>query len=224
MPQPFRDRSEAGQILGAKLATYKHDPNVIVLGLPRGGVPVAFEIAQILQVQMDVFLVRKIGVPGHEELAMGAIASGNVQVINEQVVNQLGLSSNQVEHATRAAYQELQRRENLYRKNRPPLHLHHKTAILVDDGLATGASMRAAAAALRQHQPARIIGAVPVAAPEVCDSLRSDIDEMVCALTPSNLHAISFWYKNFEQTTDDDVQHLLSEMQPDEHLYAFNYM
>src|SRR5712692_5099697 len=164
MPMLFRDRSEAGQLLAARLTRYAHHPNTVVLGLPRGGVPVAFEVAQALHARLDVFLVRKLGLPGHEELAMGAIASGGVRVLNEEVVRGLQIPADLIEDVAAAEQQELERRERLYRGDRPPIEVRGKTVLLVDDGLATGASMRAAVAALRQMGPARIVVAVPVGA------------------------------------------------------------
>jgi predicted phosphoribosyltransferase len=205
----FRDRADAGRQLAAKLDGYARRPDVVVLGLPRGGVPVAFEVARELEVPLDVFVVRKLGVPGHEELAMGAIATGGARVLNEEVVGRLGISADTVEAAARREADEVARREQLYRGDRPPPDVRGRTVILVDDGLATGASMRAAVAALRQHEPDRIVVAVPAAASETCAGLREDVDEIVCLLTPEPFVAVGFWYENFSQIGDDQVRELL---------------
>jgi putative phosphoribosyl transferase len=211
MAQPFRDRAEAGRLLVEKLATYAHRDDVVVLALPRGGVPVAFEVATALQAPLDVFLVRKLGVPGHEELAMGAIASGGVVVRNEEVISGLGIPNHVLEAVVARERQELERRERLYRGDRPFPDLHGSTVILVDDGLATGASMRAAVAALRQHQPVYCVVAVPVAAPDTCEALRAEVDEIICARTPEPFYAVGVWYEHFSQTTDDEVRDLLDQ-------------
>src|SRR5205085_8301712 len=181
-----------------------------VLALPRGGVPVAFEVAQRLGVPLDVFVVRKLGVPGHEELAMGAIASGGVRVLNEDVLYALPDAQSIVEMVTAIEREELSRRERNYRAGRPPPDIRGQTVILVDDGLATGATMRAAAAALRQQQPARIVVAVPVSAVQTCDEYRMGVDEIVCAVTPEPFHAVGMWYEDFSQTTDEEVRELLA--------------
>lgn len=206
---PFLNRSEAGQILAKLLTAYQDRPDVLVLALPRGGVPVAFEIARALHAPLDVFLVRKLGVPGQEELAMGAIATGGVEVINEHVVEALAIPDSVIAAVANAEQRELDRREQSYRGERPALDVRRHTVILVDDGLATGTTMRAAIAALRQQQPARIIAAVPVAAFEAYDSLRAIVDEMVCAETPEEFQALSIWYEDFAQTTDAEVRTLL---------------
>jgi len=205
----FRDRIEAGQKLAKKLGTYANRPDVVVLGLPRGGVPIAFEIARVLNAPLDVFLVRKLGVPGHEELAMGAIASGGVRILNEDVVQPLRLSEEVINKVAAQEQQELERREQAYRGNLPPLDVRDRTVILVDDGLATGATMHAAAVALRQQQPQQIIAAVPVAAPETCDQFKVEVDEIICAETPRPFYAVDLWYEQFSQTTDEEVRHLL---------------
>jgi putative phosphoribosyl transferase len=205
----FRDRTDAGQFLASKLAKYAGRPDVIVLALPRGGVAVGFEVAQALQAPLGVFLVRKIGTPGHEELAMGAVATGNVRVLQPDVVDAFGISPFMVESATANALQELARREKVYRGSHPPPQVTAKTVILVDDGLATGATMHAAIAALKLHRPARIIAAVPVALPEICEEFRAEVDEIICAETPASLNAVGLWYENFSQLTDDDVRNLL---------------
>ena len=205
----FRDRSEAGQKLAQKLKAYANRQDVLVLGLPRGGVPVAFEVAQALNAPLDVFLVRKLGVPGQEEFAMGAIASGGVRILNQKVITELQISSEAIARTTAQAQRELERREYLYRGVRSPLDVRDCTVILVDDGLATGATMHAAAIAIRKKQPKQIIAAVPVSASEACDKLQVEVDEIICAETPRPFIAVGVWYQNFSQTTDDRVQNLL---------------
>jgi predicted phosphoribosyltransferase len=209
MAMMYRDRSEAGRILATKLAAYADQSDVLVLALPRGGVPVAFEVAQALRAPLDIFLVRKLGLPGHEELAMGAIASGGVRVLNEEVVRVLQVPEDVLEAVASAEQQELERRERLYRGERPPVDVRGKTVILVDDGLATGASMRAAVAALRQMGPARLIVAVPVGSAETCQNLKEQADEVVCASTPEPFRAVGLWYEDFSQTSDEEVRELL---------------
>jgi predicted phosphoribosyltransferase len=209
-PRFFRDRREAGRLLAAKLAAYANRPDVIVLALPRGGVPVAYEVAQALSAPLDVFLVRKLGVPGYEELAMGAIASGGVRVLNDQLVGGLRIPDYIVDEVARWEQQELARRERLYRGDRPPPDVRGRTVILVDDGLATGATMLAAVKALRQMQPARIVVAVPTASPETCEQLRAEVDDIICAITPEPFHAVGLWYEDFSQTTDEEVRDLLA--------------
>jgi putative phosphoribosyl transferase len=206
----FADRTEAGKRLAKSLARYRSE-DVIVLALPRGGVPVAAEVARDLNAPLDVFLVRKLGLPGQEELAMGAIASGGVRVLNDEVVRVLGVTQNIIDQVARKEEQELFRREREYRGDRPPLEVAGKTVILVDDGLATGSTMRAAAAALRQQHPARIVVAVPVAAAATCDDFRHEVDDVVCLLTPEPFRAVGLWYEDFEQTTDEEVHRLLRE-------------
>ena len=205
----FRDRREAGRVLAQELAAYARRPDVVVLALPRGGVPVAYEVARALGAPLDVFLVRKLGVPGHEELAMGAVATGGVRVLNDQVVRALGIPPDVIDMVAAWEQQELARRERLYRGDRPPPDVKGRTVILVDDGLATGATMRAALAALRQQQPARRVVAVPTAAAQTCDALRTEADDVVCATTPEPFDAVGFWYEDFSQTTDDEVRELL---------------
>ena len=207
----FRDRREAGRRLADKLTAYAHRPEVVVLALPRGGVPVAFEVARALGAPLDVFVVRKLGVPGQEELAIGAVATGGVRVLNAELVAALDIPARVLEAVTEREQQELARRESLYRGDRPAPELRGKTAILVDDGLATGASMFAAVQALRQRQPAHIVVAVPVAPPETCEALRTVVDDVLCAMTPEPFHAVGRWYENFDQTTDDEVHALLEE-------------
>jgi predicted phosphoribosyltransferase len=198
-------------LLGQKLDAYANRPDVIVLALPRGGVPVAYEVARALHAPLDVFLVRKLGVPGHEEYAMGAIASGGVRVLNQDVVEGLRIPPSMLEAAAAREEQELARRERLYRGNRPPLNVRSRIVILVDDGLATGATMQAAIIALRRLQPARIVVAVPTAAPETCDQVRAVADEAVCAITPEPFHAVGLWYEDFTQTSDEEVGVLLAQ-------------
>jgi putative phosphoribosyl transferase len=210
----FRNREEAGRLLADRLRKYANRSDVIVLALPRGGVPVGFEIASALQVRLDVFVVRKLGVPGQEELAMGAIASGGVRVLNEEIVRGLGLSSSAIERTAQEEEQELLRREQLYRNGRPFPELKNRIVILVDDGLATGSSMRAAAQALRRHEPARIIVAVPTAAPETCEEFKSEVDEIICAITPEPFYAVGLWYEEFPQTSDEEVRDLLARSAP----------
>jgi putative phosphoribosyl transferase len=206
----FRNRVEAGQVLARALSAYAGRDDVVVLALPRGGVPVAYEVAKALRAPLDVFVVRKLGVPGHEELAMGAIASGGVLLLDRELVERLGISSAELDRIVAAEARELERREAAYRNDRPPPELEGKTVILVDDGLATGASMQAAALAVRRHNPARIVVAVPVAAAETCDEFRDDVDEVVCAVTPAPFYAVGLWYEDFTQTTDDEVRDLLA--------------
>ena len=207
--EPYRDRVEAGEELAAALATYSDRDDVLVLALPRGGVPVAAEISRRLQVPFDVFVVRKLGVPGHEELAMGAIASGGVRVLNDEVVGPLGIPLKVIDSVARSEQIELERREQLYRGRRAPLGLAGKTVILVDDGLATGSTMRAAVMAARQQQPARVIVAVPVGAPQTCDLLSREADDVICARTPDPFVAVGLWYRDFTPTSDREVRALL---------------
>jgi predicted phosphoribosyltransferase len=206
----FRDRAEAGCLLARRLAAFAADPGVVILALPRGGVPVGYEVASALQVTLDVFVVRKLGVPGHGELAMGAIASGGVRVLNPEVVEALGLPDDAIEAVARFEHAELKRRERLYRGDRGPLGVRARTSILIDDGLATGSTMRAAAQALRRLEPARIVIAVPVAPPDVCAALRAAADEVICLATPEPFLAVGLWYQQFEQTSDDEVRRLLA--------------
>lgn len=212
--QSFRDRREAGRLLAARLASYANRPDVLVLALPRGGVPVAYEVARALGAPLDVFLVRKLGVPGQEELAMGAVATGGVRVINKQIVHALRIPDHVIDMVAAKEQQELARRERLYRGDRPPPEVRGRTVILVDDGLATGASMQAAITALRQHHPARIVVAVPTAAPETCEALRAEVDDVVCAITPEPFYSVGLWYGDFSQTTDEEVKDLLARSMP----------
>ena len=205
----FRDRFEAGWFLGLRVKASIRRSDAVVLALPRGGVPVGFEVAQALHCELDIFLVRKLGVPGHEELAMGAIASGGVQVLNEALVRRLRVPPELIETVAARERQELGRREEIYRQGRPPVQVVGRTAILVDDGLATGATMLAAARALNRQKPNRIVVAVPVAAPEACEEFRAHVDEVICAFTPQPFYAVGAWYGDFSQTTDDEVRELL---------------
>ena len=206
----FRDRRHAGTLLAQALDHYAGRDDVVVLALPRGGVPVAFEVAQGLRAPLDVFLVRKLGVPGQEELAMGAIASGGVRVLNEDIVHSLRDGMAQVEVVTAREQQELERRERVYRGDRPELEFDGKIAIVVDDGLATGATMRAAVKALRAQHPARVVVAVPVGASEACALLRREADEVVCVSTPLSFSGVGMWYDDFTQTEDTEVRELLA--------------
>lgn len=207
----FRNRREAGRLLADQLQAYQNQPDVLVLGLPRGGVPVAFEIAQALQAPLDICLVQKLGVPDHAELAMGAIASGGVRVLNNSVLNSLGITNDTVDRVAAQAQQELQRRDRLYRGDRPEPDIQGQTIILVDDGVATGSTMRAALEVLQAQQPGQLIVAIPVAPPEVCLSLKAKADEVICLVRPAPFHALSFWYEDFDQMSDDTVQQLLAQ-------------
>lgn len=206
----YRDRLEAGRILATKLTAYADRKDVVVLALPRGGVPVAFEVAKALLAPLDVFVVRKLGVPGHEELAMGAIATGGVYVVNEHVVHMLAIPDSVIEEVAEREQKELERRERLYRDDLPPPDVRDRTIILVDDGLATGSTMRAAVAALRKQHPAHIVVAVPVAAPVVRDEFKAEVDEIVCASTPEPFFGVGYWYEDFSQTSDEEVHDLLA--------------
>ena len=215
-PERFRNRNEAGRLLANKLTAYANRPDVLVLALPRGGVPVAYEVARALGAPLDVFVVRKLGVPGHEELAMGAIATGGVRVLNDQIVQRLRIPEYIVDAVAAREQPELRRRERLYRGGRPPPQVRGRTVILVDDGLATGATMRAAIMALRQLQPARIVVAIPTGSPETCEELKAEVDEVVCAITPDPFLAVGHWYEDFSQTTDEEVRDLLARRQQPE--------
>lgn len=212
MAFPFLDRHDAGHELAARLSAYAGDPSVMVLALPRGGVPVAYEVARALGAPLDLFLVRKLGVPGHEELALGAIATGGVRVFNESVVRSLRIPEATIAAVVESEERELARRERLYRGDQPPPDLHDRTVILVDDGLATGATMRAAVRAARRQAPRGVIVAVPVAAPQTCAEFRADpaVGDIVCAHQPDPFNAVGLWYDDFAQTTDDEVRALLS--------------
>jgi putative phosphoribosyl transferase len=207
----FADRSEAGRYLASKLGRYAGRDDVVVLALPRGGVPVGYEVARALGTPLDVFLVRKLGVPGHEELAMGAIASGGVRVLNEEVIRALKMPLEAIDAAAQREARELQRREQAYRDGRPAPDVRDRIVILVDDGLATGSTMRAAVRALRKQHPGRIVVAVPVGAPDTCGEFRGEADEVVCARQPEPFFAVGAWYRDFSQTTDEEVRELLQE-------------
>jgi putative phosphoribosyl transferase len=210
----FRDRTEAGRLLGQELDEYGRRDDVIVLALPRGGVPVGFEIARRLSVPLDVFIVRKLGVPWHPELAMGAIASGGVQVLNDDVVRAYGIPSYAIREVAEHEQRELERRARDYRGDRPFPDLRGRTVILVDDGLATGSTMRAAVAAVRKQNPATVVVAVPVAAAETCELLRGEADRVVCLRKPEPFSAVGLWYHDFSQTTDEEVRSLLAAASP----------
>lgn len=206
----FHDRAEAGRKLAARLMPYAQHADVLVLGLPRGGVPVAYEVASALQAPLDVLIVRKLGVPGQEELALGAIASGGIRVLNEEVVQTLGIPEQVIEAITVREQQELLRREQLYRGDRPVSGLHGRVIILIDDGIATGATMRAAIAVIRSQQPARLVVAIPVAAAVVCQAVGTEVDELVCLLSPDIFLGVGVWYQHFPQISDEQVRALLA--------------
>lgn len=216
MAVPFQDRTEGGRLLASKLAKYANRPDVQVLALPRGGVPVALEVAKALNAPLDVFIVRKLGVPRHEELAMGAIASGGVRVLNRDVIDRLRIPRALIDAATTREQEELSRRERLYRGDRVAPELQNRIVILVDDGLATGSTMRAAVKALRKLHPSKVIVAVPTAAPSTCDEFKTEVDEIICAMTPEPFYAVGAWYEDFSQITDDQIRDML-EPQPAPH-------
>ena len=211
MRERFADRRAAGRELAQHLRSYAGRDDVVVLGLPRGGVPVAYEVARALDAPLDVFVVRKLGLPGHEELAVGAIASGGVRVLNEEVVSATGIDARDVDAVAERERAELARRERAYRGDRAPIDVEGRTAIVVDDGLATGATMRAAVTALRQRQAAGIVVAVPTASPRTCAEVGEMVDEIVCAHTPERFMAVGLWYRDFAPTTDDEVRRLLED-------------
>jgi predicted phosphoribosyltransferase len=209
--EKYQDRKDAGKVLAQELKAYADKDDVIVLALPRGGVPVAFEIATALRVPLDVFIVRKLGVPGHSELAMGAIAMGNICVYNEDIIAELGITQPAIESVIAEEQQELNRRVKLYRGERPFPDLKNKTIILVDDGIATGATMRAAINALRILKPEKIVVAVPVAEKSMCDKIQTITDSLVCPMRPNYLYAVGAWYEIFSQTEDEEVYTLLEQ-------------
>jgi len=211
----FADRTEAGRFLASKLKKYAGRPDLLVLALPRGGVPVASEIARALRAPLDVFLVRKLGLPGQEEFAVGAIASGGVRVVNEDVVRALGIPEDVIEGIATAEKRQMAERERLYRGDRPPPDVRSRTVILVDDGLATGSTMRAAVLALRRQGAARIVVAVPVGAPETCAEFKHEADDVICAQTPEPFYAVGLWYGDFSQTSDEEVRDLLEQSSMD---------
>ena len=205
----FNDRTDAGKRLAERLSKYANREDVLILALPRGGVPVAFEVAKELNVRMDVFIVRKLGVPGNEELAMGAIASGNIRTLNEDVIRSFRIPQKLIDEATANETRELERRERIYRGNRPAPKISGSTVILIDDGLATGATMRAAVAAVKSKNPNKVIVAVPVAAPDTCSAFGYEVDEIICVATPEPFYGVGAWYEDFSQTTDKEVIELL---------------
>ena len=211
MKTVYRDRHDAGKRLAELLSAYAHHPDVLILALPRGGVPVAYEVARTLNVPLDVFIVRKLGVPGHEELALGAIASGGIRVLNYDVIRALHIPEQVVEDRDD---------EQIYRDGRPAPDVSGRTVILIDDGLATGATMHAALRALRQQQPARLIAAVPVAAPSTCLELIGEADDIICALRPDPFFAVGLWYQNFEPTSDQEVHDLLVQVAQGQHIQS----
>ena len=211
MMMRFRNRIEAGQQLAKRLAKYANCPDVLVLALPRGGVPVGYEVAQALNAPLDVFVVRKLGVPGHEELAMGAIASGGVRVLNGEVVESLGIPDDVIDGAAARELRELERRERAYRDDRPAPDVQGHTVILVDDGIATGSTMKAAIEALRQLEAGRIVVAVPTAALSTVREMGPDVDELVAVMTPADFAGVGQWYEDFSQTTDGEVRELLDK-------------
>ena len=220
MVRLYRDRREAGRELATRLTAYAHRQNVLVLALPRGGVPVGYEVANALSAPLDVFVVRKLGVPGHEELAMGAIATGGICVVNEEVVQMLHIPREVIDAVAAKEQRELERREHLYRDDLPPPDVNGCIVILVDDGLATGSTMLAAVEALRQQHPARLVVAVPVAAPSTCEEFRAEVDEIVCAQTPEPFFGVGYWYEDFSQTSDEEVHDLLSRAEQEKPVAA----
>ncbi len=212
----FKNRADAGRKLAARLTRYADRGDVLVLALPRGGVPVAYEVAKKLRAPLDVFLVRKLGVPGYEELAMGAIASGGVRVINQEIVDYLRIPNRVIDAVAEREQLELERRARAYRDDRPQLDVKDRIVILIDDGLATGSTMRAAAASLRLQNPRRIVVAVPVSSPETCDEFRTEVDEIICAVTPRNFQGVGLWYEDFSQTSDEEVRELLKRAREQE--------
>ncbi len=206
----YQNRVEAGQTLALALKAYRNREDAIVLGLPRGGVPVAYQVAEALHLPLDIFLVRKLGLPGHEELAMGALAQGNGIVFNTDVLDTYSPGNREIERTVQREQRELQRREQAYRPGKPPLDVKGRTVILVDDGLATGATMRAAVQALRNQEPSAIVVAVPVAPPDTCQELELEVDQLICPRRPANFYAIGQWYEDFGQTSDEEVRALLN--------------
>ncbi|MBK4730030.1 phosphoribosyltransferase [Oxynema sp. CENA135] len=206
----FKDRTQAGQLLAQRLRPYARRPDAVVLALPRGGVPVAYEVARALELPLDLCLVRKLGVPGHCELAMGAIAPGGVKTVDWDLVRSLNISDEAIARVEAREQRELERRERLYRGDRPGLNLGDRTVILIDDGIATGSTLRAAIGAIREQQPRAIVVAVPVAPPQTCTDLQQDVDRVLCLLCPQHLYSISAWYEDFSQTSDEEVCQLLA--------------
>jgi putative phosphoribosyl transferase len=204
----FRDRTEAGQLLANKLRKYANCQELLVLALPRGGVPVGFEVAKALNAPLDILVVRKLGVPGEEELAMGAVASGGIRVLDEEIIRLMGISDHVIETVSAREQDALRRRERAYRDHAPPPQVSRKTVILVDDGIATGSTMRAAISALRKQSPSKLIVAVPTVSPSTCDELRTIADEVVAVITPEPFRAVGCWYAIFDQTSDEEVRRL----------------
>jgi len=211
----FRDRAEAGSLLARKLEHYKNAPDLLVLGLPRGGVPVACAVATVMNAPLDVLIVRKLGVPGYDELAMGAIASNGIQILNDSLIRHLDIPESVIKSVIEREREELNRREREYRGVRPPAEISGKTVIIVDDGLATGSTMKAAIAALRLQHPAKIVAAVPTASAETCEELKQEADEVVCAITPEPFYAVGLSYEDFAQTTDAEVRALMAAHLPE---------
>jgi predicted phosphoribosyltransferase len=207
----FHDRFHAGRVLADRLSHYRGSDNLLVLGLPRGGIPVAFEVAKALEAPLDVFLVRKLGLPGHRELAMGAISAGGVRVLNKEVIDAFVVSPEVIDHIAEREQRELERQEDAFRQGRPSPEITGRTVILADDGLATGSTMRAAVRALRQQHPQRLVVAVPVGAIETCEAMQNEADDVVCAITPDDFTAVGAWYEDFSPTTDQGVRNLLEE-------------
>lgn len=207
--EKYTDRAQAGKILAKKLRAYANRSDRVVLALPRGGVPIGFEVARALKAPLDVLVVRKLGVPGNSELAMGAIAMNGIRMLNEDLIQELQISPSAIDRVTQVEQQELERRESAYRGNRPPLNLIDKTVILVDDGMATGATMRVAVKAVRALHPAHIVIAIPVAARDTCQEMLLLVDELICPLIPEHFYTVGTWYEDFPQTSDEEVCHLL---------------
>ncbi|MBK8026961.1 MAG: phosphoribosyltransferase [Chloroflexi bacterium] len=211
----LQDRTEGGKLLAEHLAGYRNQRDVLILALPRGGVPVAWEVTQHLHAPLDIFLVRKLGAPGHGELAIGAVATGGVRVLNNWLISMLGVTDAELEAITDRELAELERRQRLYRGDRPLPEIGGRTILLIDDGLATGATMRAAVLAIQQKEPARLVVGVPIASSESCDAFRDEVDQVICAVTPEPFHAVGLWYRNFEQVSDEEVQDLLARSRGD---------
>jgi putative phosphoribosyl transferase len=210
IPRPFRNREQAGRMLGERLRHYANRSDVIVLALPRGGLSVGVEVALALRAPLDVFVVRKLGVPSQPELAMGAIASGGVRVLNDEVVRMLNLTKDGIDRVAQVEQRELERREHLYRGDRSFPDLSDRVVILVDDGLATGSTMRAAVQAVRQRRPATTVVAVPTGAADTCEEFRQEVDEIVCVIAPEAFQAVGLWYEEFPQISDEEVRELLA--------------
>ncbi|MDB6123011.1 MAG: Phosphoribosyltransferase [Pedosphaera sp.] len=205
----FQDRYQAGRFLASRLSRYANNPSVLVLGLPRGGVPVAYEVACALNAPLDVFLVRKMGVPGYEELAVGAVASGGIRILNQEVIQRLGISERMIEAMAQEKLQELERRERIFRGNREPMEIEGRTVILVDDGLATGASMRVAIHAIQKRGPKAVVVAVPLGSGDTCTQLRNEADDVICGMTPEPFYTVGAWYSDFIQIPDEEINRLL---------------